>query len=273
MELKATTYDVDGAVATISLSRPARHNAWTGRMHTEYRQCLQQADDDEAVRAVVLTGDPEGGAFCVGGDADALAGHAERGGYDPGTGPDLATPGYGIRPEFDADFAFQFGLRIPVIAAVNGSAAGVGLAAACFADVTFVAEHARLTTAHGRLGLPAEYGLSWLLPRRVGLTRATDLLLTSRIFSGVEAAQWGLALEALPADEVLDRATEYARVLAREVAPSSLSVTRRQLYQDLHRDAAGSVHDANRLLDEMMAGPDYAEGVAAFRDRRPPDFS
>jgi len=272
MELKATRYEVDGPVATLWLSRPTRHNAWTGRMHTEYRHCLQQADDQPAVRVVVVAGDPEGRAFCVGGDAEALAGHAERGGYDPGTGDQLAMPGYGVRPEFDADFAFQFGLRVPVVAAVNGAAAGVGLAVACFADVSFVDQEARLTTAHGRLGLPAEYGLSWVLPRRVGLTRATDLLLSSRVFTGADAAGWGLALEALPRDEVVDRARSYAGELARDVAPSSLRVTRRQLFGDLHDDVACSVDEANRLLDEMMGEPDYAEGVAAFRDKRPPNW-
>ncbi|MDH3708041.1 MAG: enoyl-CoA hydratase-related protein [Acidimicrobiia bacterium] len=270
MELKATRYEVDGPVATLWLSRPSRHNAWTGRMHTEYRHCLQQADDDPAVRVVVVAGDPDGNAFCVGGDAEALSGHAARGGYDPGTGDDLALPGYGVRAEFDADFVFQFGLRVAVVAAVNGAAAGVGLAVACFADVSFVGEDARLTTAHGRLGLPAEYGLSWVLPRRVGLTRAADLLLTSRIFTGAQAAEWGLALEAVPRDEVTGVADTYARDLASSVAPSSLRVTRRQLFGDLHGDAAASVEEANRLLDEMMGLPDYAEGVAAFRDKRPP---
>ncbi|MDH4169351.1 MAG: enoyl-CoA hydratase-related protein [Acidimicrobiia bacterium] len=272
MVYKAIRYDVVDGVATLLLSRPSRRNAWTGRMHTEYRHALQRAELDLTVRVVVVAGDPDGRAFCVGGDADALEGHARRGAYDPGTAPDLARPGYGIAPEFDADFAFQFGLRCPVIAAVNGAAAGVGLAVACFADLCFVADDARLTTAHGRLGLPAEYGLSWLLPHRVGLTRAADLLLTSRIFTGTEAAAWGLALEALPASDVLDRATAYASSLVTDVAPSSLAATRRQLYTDLHGDAASSVNEANRLLDQMMATDDYVEGVTALRERRPPDF-
>jgi hypothetical protein len=134
----------------------------------------------------VVTG--AGRGFCAGADTRALEGHVERGGYDAGTPPDLARPGYGVRPEFDADFAYHFGMAKPVIAAVNGPAAGVGFALACYCDLRFAAAGAKLTTSHGRLGLPAEYGLSWLLPRLIGLTRAADLLLSSRVVLAEEAA-------------------------------------------------------------------------------------
>ncbi|HEX6031174.1 MAG TPA: enoyl-CoA hydratase-related protein, partial [Tepidiformaceae bacterium] len=174
MELKATRYEVVDRIATITLARPHRMNAWTGRMHTEYRWCVAQAEDDPDVGAMVVTG--EGRAFCAGADAAALEGHVEKGGYDPGTPAEMANPGYGVRPEFDANFAFHFGLRKPVIAAINGPAAGVGLVLACYADVRFAAAGAKLTTAHGKLGLPAEYGLSWLLPRLVGASQAAELL-------------------------------------------------------------------------------------------------
>ena len=109
MELKATRYEVDGAVATVWLHRPHRHNAWTGRMHAEYRWVLAAAGRRRRASAPsCVTGTPP--AFCVGGDAEALAGHAERGGYDDGLPAELATPGYGVRPEFDHDFSFHFGL-------------------------------------------------------------------------------------------------------------------------------------------------------------------
>ncbi len=190
MELKTIRYEVDDRVATITLDRPERLNAWTGRMHTEYRWAVAQAEADADVRVIVVTG--EGRGFCAGADARALTGHAERGGYDPGTDDELATPGYGVSPEFDHDFAFHFGLTTPVIAAINGPAAGVGLVLACYCDLRFAAAGAKLTTAHGKLNLPAEYGLSWLLPRLIGLTRANDLLLSSRTFLAEEAAAMGL---------------------------------------------------------------------------------
>lgn len=270
MTLKATAYDVDGEVAIITLDRPARMNAWTGRMHTEYRYCLARADADRAVRVIVVTG--RGRGFCVGGDAEALQGHARKGGYDPGTPAELARPGFGTAPEFDASFAYHFGLGKPVIAAMNGPAAGVGLALACFADLRFAAAGAKFTTAHGRLNLPAEYGLSWLLPRMIGLTRASELLLSSRVFLAEEALTLGLVNRVLPADQVLPEAVAYARELARSVAPESLRQTRWQIYRDLHRDVAASVRDSEALLETMMRQPDYAEGVAAFLDKRPPQW-
>ena len=196
VELKATRFEVDGPVATVWLDRPQRHNAWTGRMHAEYRWVLAELAADERVRAVVLTGTPP--AFCVGADSDALAGHAERGGYDDGLRGDLARPGYGVRPELDHDFAFQFGLPFALIAAVNGAAAGVGLAVALFCDLRFVAATAKLTTAAPKLGLPAEFGMSWMLPRLVGVTRAADLLFSGRVVTGEETAEWGLWNGVLP---------------------------------------------------------------------------
>ena len=144
-------YEVADRVATITLDRPDRLNAWTGRMHHEYRWAMAEADADPDVRAVVVTG--AGRGFCAGADSRALDGHAAKGAYDSGVVEDeLPKPGYGVRPEYDHAFAFHFGLTVPVIAAVNGPAAGVGLVLACFADVRFAAAGAKLTTSAPRLG-------------------------------------------------------------------------------------------------------------------------
>jgi enoyl-CoA hydratase/carnithine racemase len=270
-ELKVTRYEVAEAVATVTLVRPERLNAWTGRMHSEYRALLARAAGDPGVRVIVVTG--AGRGFCAGADSRALEGHVERGGYDPGTGPDLARPGYGVRPEFDADFAYHFGIPKPVIAAVNGPAAGVGFALACYCDLRFAASGAKLTTAHGRLGLPAEYGLSWLLPRLIGLTRATDLLLSSRIVLAEEAASLGLVNRVVEPGDLLEATYDYARSLATGISPASLAATKLQIYLDLHRDAATSVEDAADRLEVMMKGPDFVEGVAAMAENRPPHFA
>lgn len=270
MELKVTRYDVRDGVATITLNRPERLNAWTGRMHTEYRWCLERAEEDPAVRVIVVTG--AGRGFCAGADARALEGHVEKGGYDPGTPADIPRPGFGVRPEFDEEFAYHFGLSKPTIAAINGPAAGVGLVLACFCDIRFAAAGAKLTAAHGRLGLPAEYGLSWLLPRLIGASRAMELLLSSRVFTAEEAEAMGLVHRVLPGDELMDAVYEYAAGLVHHVAPSSLRATRRQVYADLHRDVATSVAESRALLEEMMRGPDFREGVAALLAKREPDF-
>lgn len=270
MELKATRFAVDDGIATVTLNRPGRLNAWTGRMHAEYRWCLAEADSDANVRAIVVTG--AGRGFCVGGDAKALEGHVKKGGYDPGTPEVMAKPGFGVAPEFDASFAYQFGLSKPIVAAINGPAAGVGLALAMFTDLRFAAAGIKMTTAHGKLNLPAEYGLSWILPRLAGLTRANDLLLTSRAFFSEEAREMGLVNDVFPAAELMPQTYAYVRQMIETVSPNSARQTRWQIYRDLHRDAASAVRESESLINVMMKEPDYAEGVSAFMEKRKPDW-
>ena len=268
MELKTTRYEVADGIAVVTLSRPKRRNAWTGRMHTEYRWILQQADADRDVRVIVVTGDPEGQAFCAGADLGALEGHSEKGRYDPGTAEDIATPGFGVDERFDAAFAYHFGMGKPVIAAINGPAAGIGLVLAAFADLRFAAKGAKFTAAHGRFNFPAEFGLSWVLPRIVGLTHANDILLSSRVFTAHEADRMGFLNELVEPEELMPAVMDYARKLADSVAPGSARETKRQIYRDLHRDAATAVGEAERLLEAMIKDPDYKEGVKAWMEKR-----
>ena len=271
MELKNTEYEVDAkGIAIIWLNRPQRMNAWTGRLHTEYRYLLQQANDDDAVRAIVVTG--RGKGFCVGGDSQALSGHADRGAYNQGISADIAKPGFGTYEHFDASFAYHFGLNKPVIAAMNGPAAGVGLALACFADLRFAVPGVKFTTAHGKLNLPAEYGLSWMLPKIVGLGRANDLLLTSRVFTSDEALQLGFVNQIFEPTDLVEQTLAYANQLVTSVSPNSLRQTRWQIYKDLHRDVASSVIESERLIEDMATEEDFKEGIAALVEKRPPNW-
>ena len=271
MELKNTEYKVDSqGVAIIWLNRPHRMNAWTGRLHTEYRHLLDQANSDRTVRVIIVIG--RGKGFCVGGDNQALSGHVDRGAYDSGISEDIANPGFGTDEYFDASFAYHFGLDKPVIAAINGPAAGVGLALACFADLRFAVPGVKFTTAHGKLNLPAEYGLSWMLPKIVGLGRANDLLLTSRVFTSDEALSLGFVNQIFEPAELLDRTLEYAHQLINSVSPNSLRQTRWQIYRDLHRDVASAVIESERLIEDMAKEEDFKEGVAAMVQKRPPDW-
>ena len=271
MELKNTEYEVDSqGVAIIWLNRPHRMNAWTGRLHTEYRHLLERANSNTAVRAIVVTG--RGRGFCVGGDSEALSGHADRGGYDAGISADIAKPGYGTDEHFDASFAYHFGLDKPVIAAMNGPAAGVGLALACFADLRFAVPDVKFTTAHGKLNLPAEYGLSWMLPKIVGLGRANDLLLTSRVFTSDEALTLGFVNQIFEPAELVAQTVAYAHQLIASVSPNSLRQTRWQIYKDLHRDVASAVIESERLIEDMAMEEDFKEGIAALVEKRPPDW-
>ena len=273
-ELSAVRWEIDDRVATVWLHRPHRHNAWTGTMHTEYRQVMADLEHRDDVRAVVVTGTPP--AFCVGGDSRALEGHGERGGYDSGLPAQPARPGTGsdVDDRLDADFVWQLGYRLPIIAAVNGACAGVGLALALWCDLRFVAAEAKLTTAAAKLGLPAEYGMSWILPRLVGVTRANDLLLSSRVVTGSETAEWGLwnGVEA-DGEATLAAAQAYGRLLAVSTGPAAVTTAKRQLTVDLLRhDPAASIADSLQLLDEAMGTAEYREGVAALTEKRPPNF-
>lgn len=270
MELKATTYAIADQIATICLNRPHRGNAWTGRMHTEYRYLLDQANREASVRAILVTG--SGDRFCVGGDSKALDGHSKSGTYNAGTAPDLVMPGTTDFAPFREDFSYHFALTKPVIAAINGAAAGVGLVLACYADIRFAVPGAKLTTAHGPLNLPAEYGLSWLLPRLIGGSRALELLITSRKFLTDEAHAMGLVHRLIPPDNLIGETREYALDMIRRVSPEAAHQSKRQTYLDFHRDIGTSVKDANQLLSDMVQQPAYKEAIAAFIEKRPADW-
>ena len=269
-ELTAIRWEIADRVATVWLHRPHRHNAWTGTMHTEFRQVMADLEHREDIRAVVVTGTPP--AFCVGGDSKALSDHGERGGYDSGLPAEPAQPGGG--PGLDADIVWQLGYRLPIVAAVNGACAGIGLSLVLFCDLRFVAADAKLTTAAPKLGLPAEYGASWMLPRLIGVTRANDLLLSGRVVTGAETADWGLwnGVEA-DGEATLAAARAYGRLLAATAGPNAVTTTKRQIAYDLLRnDPAASVADSLRLLDAAMGTAEYREGVAALTEKRPPHF-
>jgi enoyl-CoA hydratase/carnithine racemase len=270
IELTATRFEIEDRVATIWLDRPHRHNAWTGRMHTELRSIMADLEPRDDVRAVVITG--SGRAFCVGGDSKALEGHVERGSYDTGLPREAENPGGGDR--LDADFAWQLGYRLPIIAAVNGACAGIGLALALFCDLRFVSASAKLTTAAPKLGLPAEYGMTWMLPRLVGVTRANDLLLSGRVFTGAETAEWGLWNGVCTdGDATLDAARTWAAELVRTAGPQAVVTTKRQITADLLRhDPAASVADSLALMNDAMATAEYREGIAALVEKRDPRF-
>jgi enoyl-CoA hydratase/carnithine racemase len=271
MELKVTRYEVDDAgVATVWLHRPERHNSWTARMHGEYRWIMAQLEADPAVRVAVLTG--SGNTFCVGADSKALSGYVNKDGFDSALAHDAAQPGYGVRPEFDADVAWQLGLRFPLICAVNGSCAGVAMAMAAFSDIRFAVRGAKVTTATPKLAMPVEYGLSWILPRLVGLTHAADILLSGRVLLAEELEQMGFFNGVYERDEFDAHVDEYAHLLAR-LSPKATCATKRQIYDDvLHSDPGAAVERSKVLIGELMQQPDYAEGVRSLVEKRPPHF-
>ena len=272
MDLKVTRFEVaNDGIATLTLDRPGRGNSWTGRMHDEIRWVCAQLEADPAVRVIVLTG--AGNVFCAGADFKALDHYVEADHYDPALSKEAANPGYGVRPEFDGDMVWQLGLAKPMIAAVNGACAGIAVALAAFCDLRVGVDGAKITTATPKLGLPAEYGLSWILPRLVGVTRSADILLTGRVILAEEMRDWGFFNDVVPREEFATRVAFYAKALA-EASPDSVTTAKRQLWGDLlHHDPRAAVENSKSLIGEMMQRPDYTEGVAAMREKRRPHFA
>ncbi|MGI5175297.1 enoyl-CoA hydratase-related protein [Dactylosporangium sp. CA-152071] len=237
-------------VRTIWFDRPDHRNAMTWEMFRDYYAALKAADDDPAVRAIVVTG--AGDWFCAGADPAALQA--------------LLDPGHRDRLLHELGFEPHLPLTLgtPIVAAVNGGAAGLGLVHALYADVRFLAAEARLSTAFSRLGLIAEYGSAWLLPRLIGVGNAMDLLVSGRKIDAVEAQRMGLAQRVLPRAEVLPAAQAYAVDLAVHCAPSSMAVIRRQVWAGLDSTAADATADAVRLMGESLSGPDFRAAAAAL---------
>jgi enoyl-CoA hydratase/carnithine racemase len=163
-------------------------------------------------------------------------------------------------------------MRKPVIAAINGACAGMGLTMALVCDVRFAAQGAKFTTAFARRGLIAEYGISWLLPRLVGWGAALDLLLSGRVFYADEAAELGLVKQVLTSEDLLPSAIAYAEDIATNCAPNSLAVIKQQVYADTMRDVFAASEVAEKLMHESMGRPDFIEGITSFFEKRAPDF-
>jgi enoyl-CoA hydratase/carnithine racemase len=266
-------YEVDDPVATITLSRPDVLNAWTDQMAVEVRHAVAAAEADPRVVGIVITG--AGRGFCAGadltrlsaigsGDRSILAPPAEFSAQpgDPSCGDDLHLGTY----------TYLLSVPKPVIAAINGPVAGMGVPIVLACDLRFMADDAVLTTSFSQRGLIAEWGISWLLPRLVGTAVALDLLFSSRKITGTEAAALRVVNAALPRDDVLRHAQHYVRDLAATTSPTSLAIMKRQVYQQLHTGLLAAEREAYKLMGESFGRPDFREGVQSYLDRRPPTF-
>jgi enoyl-CoA hydratase/carnithine racemase len=244
------------AVLLLTLNRPETYNAWGKEMEDLYFDHLDAADADPGVRAIVLTG--AGRGFCAGAQMAQLD---ELAGSDRPLELDRSRPS-----------SYALHVRKPIVAAINGGCAAVGLMQALLCDVRFVAAEAKLTTAFVRRGLIAEYGMAWLLERTVGGGRALHHQISGRTILGEEAVAIGLAEFSLPRAELLEGALAYADEIARNCSPRAIATIKAQAWKDLDRPFQDAAVEADELAIDSVTWPDLAEGAASFTERRDPAF-
>ena len=266
-------YEVDDAVAVITMNRPETLNALTDRTQAEIRHALDQSERNEHVVGTVLTG--AGRGFCSGVDMNALGAMSEAGRRLGDSHADLAAdPGNPDNdPNFEIGAAYFLGLRKPLIAAINGACAGLGFSYAVFCDLRFVDRTARFATAFSQRGLIAEHGVSWMLPRLIGPANTLDILWSGRRFDGEEAGRIGLANRVCETGECVTDAVAYLREISQTAAPNSLMMMKKQIYRHLNAELRAAMVESEGWMDESLARGDFKEGVASFVERRAPSFS
>ncbi len=265
-------YNTSGHVATVTLNRPDKLNAWTRTMEQEVREAMHAAAADEQVRVIVLTG--AGRGFCAGADISLLNEVVQRGvGHAAVSEAVNGFSGAASRPDFQGRYSYFAAVPKPVIAAINGPAVGLGFVISMFCDLRFASDSARFGTAFARRGLIAEYGVAWLLPRIAGHANALDLLFSARVLDASEALRIGLVNQVFPQESFMDAVYAYAGELANAVSPRSLRVIKRQVYDGMFQTLAESAEMAAEEMKQSLACEDFKEGVAHFLEKRPPAFT
>ncbi|MEB2284504.1 MAG: enoyl-CoA hydratase [Polyangiaceae bacterium UTPRO1] len=277
MAYEQILYDVGDHIATITLNRPERLNAWTPQMGRELYAAFAAAAADAAVRVIVVTG--AGRGFCSGADMQALRdiqSAAKSGGGEvaaPDAAGDLAAPSIApLHPALDTPYAYPQSIPKPVLAAINGPVAGLGFTHMLYYDIRIASDRARFTTAFARRGLISEHGSSWMLPRLVGPAHACDLLFSGRVIDAAEAQAMGLVNAVVPHEELLPRVYERATELATLNSPRSIAVMKRLVYTHQFVDLATASAETDREMLASFPSEDFREGVASFLEKRPPRF-
>jgi enoyl-CoA hydratase/carnithine racemase len=267
MSYQQILYEVRERIATITLNRPEALNAWTDVMAEEVWQATHEAERDDAVRVIVLTG--AGRAFCAGGDVTGFKTENSRGLIDK-----LPRAfDFSRRPDYQSRASYFPAIAKPIIAMLNGATAGLGLNHALFADLRFAAEEAVITTAFSRIGLASEYGMAWAVRNAVGHANAMDLLLSGRKLRGPEALRMGLVNQIHPRETLAEATYAYAREMAQLCSPRSLRVLKQQLWELPFQTLHEAVIADSAAMQEANVCEDFQEGKRAFLEKRTPNFA
>ena len=271
MAYDSVLYGVTDQICTIALNRPEKLNAWTHQMHLDLKEAMHRAGADPEVRAIILTGSGRG--FCAGADMSGLQAIGAGASAERSTTATQALQGGSTLAEFKMSYSYFPAIPKFIIAAINGPAAGLGFVIPLYADLRFAAESAVFTTAFAQRGLIAEHGVSWLLPRLVGLPAAMDLLCSARKIRAPEALELGLGSRVIPDDKLMVETRAYATLLANTVAPRSVSVMKRQIWEAEFQTLAEATTQANHEMELSFQTADFKEGVAHFLEKRAARFT
>lgn len=258
MPEELVTRDISDGVALLTWNRPERNNAWSVDMEAVYYRLLGECAEDDDVRVIVVTG--AGRSFCPGMDSGVLS--------------DVANGGASTQPHLRPPMTLPRSIPKPIIAAINGACAGIGIIAALNCDLRFASATAKLTTSFAQRGIMAEHGIAWSLPRLVGTSKAMDLLLSARVVKGQEALDLGLIDRVFEPGELMAKTLEYARHMAANCSPLALGLIKRQIYE-----AEEGSHEQARTLairywyDTVRDHGDFKEGIGSFLEKRSPHFA
>jgi enoyl-CoA hydratase/carnithine racemase len=273
MSYREILYSVEDRVATLTLNRPDKLNAWTAIMSDEVREAMFAAEADADVRVIVFTG--AGRGFCAGADMSMLGGIASDG-VSAQTQDDLhavdAPRRDDIRPDFNRKYTYFPSIKKPVIGAINGPAAGLGFILALYCDVRIAADTAKFSSAFAKRGLIAEYGMAWLLPKLVGTGHALDILLSARTVDASEALRIGLVNRVCTTQTFVHEVNGYARELAHNVSPRSMAVIKHQVYDAHFQTLLEATARAEKEMIASLQSEDFKEGVAHFVEKRQAKF-
>lgn len=273
MDYEEIIYDVVDSIATITLNRPEKLNAWTVKMEAEYRHAMAAAEASDEVRVIIVTG--AGRGFCAGADMSLLT-QVMGGEVDRAELSDLSSKpgeGEGSHPDYVKQYSFPVNVHKPILCAINGAAVGIGLVHTLYCDIRFASDKAKFGTIFSQRGLVAEHGSAWMLPRLIGIENALDLFYSGRIFDAQEAQRLGLVSRVVPHDELMERVREYATMLATQSSPSSMAAMKREVYAAVNENMGASYDATYEDMMKSFGGADFKEGVASFMEKRPATFT
>ena len=270
MQFNEILYDKKDRIATVTLNRPEKMNAWTPTMGAEMKTAMLDADRDPSVGAIILTG--AGRAYCAGADMGGLSNIAS------GTAAPRAAaqPDEWLaaqRPDYRNTYAWPLALNKPVIGAINGACVGLGFTTCLYQDIRIASDNARMGFIFVQRGLAIEHGSSWMLPRIIGVARAVELAITGRLVDAEEALRFGLVHRVVPQAELISAARAAPSQIAEKCSPLGVSQAKKMIYQHLFTDLATGVREDDESMEMMTKSEDFKEGVKAFIEKRAPRFT